>query len=85
MSHCDLCIEITHLSLFSGIGGADLAAEWAGITTVAYSEIDPYCIKVLQKNFPDIPNLGDIRGLTKEVLFDATGRRTVISCPSFIW
>jgi DNA (cytosine-5)-methyltransferase 1 len=38
------------LSLFSGIGGLDLAAEWAGMHTVAFCERDKYCQKVLAKH-----------------------------------
>lgn len=57
---------MTHLSLCSGIGGLDLAAEWAGFETVAQCEIDAYASKVLAKNFPGVPNLHDIRTVTNE-------------------
>ena len=70
-------MKLTHLSLFSGIGGADLAASWAGIETVAFSEIDPYCCKVLEKNFSGVPNLGDIHNVTKESFYETTGNETV--------
>jgi DNA (cytosine-5)-methyltransferase 1 len=73
MPRCDAHPQLTHLSLFSGIGGADLAAEWAGIKTIAHSEINPFCAKVLEKNFPNTPNLDDIYKVTKEVMHDATG------------
>lgn len=56
--------ELTHLSLCSGIGGLDLAAEWAGFRTVAQCEIDDYASKVLAKNFKGVPNLHDIRTVT---------------------
>lgn len=56
------------LDLFSGIGGISLAAQWAGIETVAFCEIDPYCQKVLKKHWPDVPIFDDIKLLNKEVL-----------------
>lgn len=51
---------MTHLDLFSGIGGFALAARWAGIETIAFSEVDKYAVRVLNKNFPGVPNLGDV-------------------------
>ena len=34
--------ELTHLSLFSGIGGLDIAAHWAGMKTVGMCEWADY-------------------------------------------
>ena len=47
-------------SLFSGIGGFDLAARWMGWETKWYSEIDPYACRVMQKHFPEARSVGDI-------------------------
>ena len=52
---------MTHASLFSGIGGFDLAAEWAGWTNSFNCEIDPFCRKILKYHFPDAEQYGDIR------------------------
>lgn len=52
---------MTHASLFSGIGGFDLAAEWAGWTNRFNCEIDPFCQRVLKYHFPNAEQYTDIR------------------------
>jgi DNA (cytosine-5)-methyltransferase 1 len=56
-----------HLDLFSGIGGFTLAGQrvWGKQhEIVAFCEIDPFCQKVLRKNFPDTYIHDDIKTLT---------------------
>ena len=54
-------MKLTHNSLFSGIGGFDLAAEWMGWDNVFQCEIDKWCLKVLCKNFPNTNKYTDIK------------------------
>jgi DNA (cytosine-5)-methyltransferase 1 len=49
------------LDLFSGIGGFSLGLERAGMRTVAFCEIDPFCRAVLKKHWPDVPVYDDVR------------------------
>ena len=55
---------MTHLSLFSGIGGLDLAAEWAGFKTVGQCEFADYPTKVLENHWPNVPKWRDIHDLS---------------------
>lgn len=58
------------LDLFSGIGGFSLGLGAAGMETVAFCEIQPFCQKVLAKHWPDVPIYSDITALTAERLAD---------------
>lgn len=56
------------LDLFSGIGGFSLGLERAGMTTVAFCEIEPYCQAVLRKHWPKVPIYDDVKELSAERL-----------------
>tara|TARA_Y100001972_G_scaffold47312_1_gene58352 strand:- start:1729 stop:2508 length:780 start_codon:yes stop_codon:yes gene_type:complete len=54
---------LRHGSLFSGIGGFDLAAEWMGWENVFHCEIDPFGQRVLKHHFPNSIAHEDIKEL----------------------
>ena len=67
---------MTHGSLFSGIGGFDLAAEWTGWTNIFNCEWEDFPRRVLKHHFPHATQHQDIRE------FDATtyaGRVDIVS------
>ena len=92
-------IMLTHVDLFSGIGGFALAARWTNqIQTVQFVEIDKFCQKVLNKNFSGVPIYDDIktyRGTMPDVFiltggfpcqpFSVAGKRRGTEDNRFLW
>lgn len=52
--------ELTHGSLFSGIGGPEIAAEIMGWKNVFHCEINPFGRKILDYWFPNSKSYEDI-------------------------
>jgi DNA (cytosine-5)-methyltransferase 1 len=70
------------LDLFSGIGGFSLGLERAGMRTVAFCEIEPFCRRVLAKHWPTVPCYDDVRTLTADRLA-ADGLSIEVICGGF--
>ncbi len=68
--------KMKHGSLFSGIGGFDLAAQWVGWENIFQVEIDNYCQKLLKQHFPNVNRYRDIRE------FDGTKYRGTVDVVS---
>jgi DNA (cytosine-5)-methyltransferase 1 len=74
--HARDAIDTPFVVLWHLAGGIDLAAHWAGFSTIALVERDEYCQKVLAKNFLGVPIYDDV------TTFDGTryrGRTTLLS------
>ena len=57
--------ELTFGSLFSGIGGFDLAFERAGMRCLWQAENDPKASALLARHWPNVKNYGDVRNVKK--------------------
>jgi len=66
------------LSLFTGCGGLDLAAEMAGVEVCGQCEIDKACIRVLENWWPDMPRWEDVKNVTAKSIQERIGHIDLI-------
>ena len=67
---------MNHASLFSGIGGAEIAAEWMGWENAFHVEINPFGRKILEYWYPNSISYEDI---TKTDFSEWRGRIDVLT------
>lgn len=56
------------VSLFSGVGGFELGLQRAGIETVLQAEQDRLCLGVLERHWPDVKRVQDVRDVQKKTI-----------------
>ena len=62
-------MKLRHLDLFSGIGGFSLGLEaTGGFETVAFCDIEKYCLEILEKRYPGVPRYTNIKELNYETI-----------------
>jgi DNA (cytosine-5)-methyltransferase 1 len=64
-----------HFSLFSGIGGFEIASEWAGWKNYLSCDINEFGNKILNYYWPDAYHHKDIHTLNHQVIHDELTRR----------
>ena len=58
---------LRHVDLCSGIGGFSLGFEWAQLSTpILFCDTEPWCRKILAKNFPNVPIATDVKELAND-------------------
>lgn len=78
------CSLFSVLDLFSGIGGFALATEWAGGSTIGFSEVAEYQSKILKARFPGVPNLGDVTKICRRI-YDCEIRESEYGEDESVW
>lgn len=64
-------MKLRVLDLFSGIGGMSLGLErTGGFQTIAFCEIDPFCRQVIQKHWPEVPIIPDVKRIPNGLVVD---------------
>ena len=64
----NLLDALTYGSVCSGIEAASVAWHELGLRAAWLSEIEPFPCAVLKHHYPDVPNLGDMRTISRRVL-----------------
>ena len=75
-------VTVTHLDLFSGIGGFAIAAQNCGYTTIGFCEKEPYAQQILKERFGAVLADADSgNGNGRAESRDGRAGRTAIRCP----